>query len=256
MDTIAVQSGERVLATETPVAISFLGIGYAVMMATPADLEDFAVGFAISERIIERPEQIIDVAVSEADSGLLLNIEVSRDREDAVLRRVRHRVSESSCGLCGIENLEQALRPLPRVSAPPLVSKSQLFRSLESLRDHQPLNQATGAVHAAAFFDGDGAFVVAREDVGRHNAFDKLVGHALRSNIALQTGFAILTARCSYELVEKAALAGVPMLLTISAPTSLAVQRAAEARLTLISLARSDSMLIMTDPHSRFDVTE
>jgi FdhD protein len=244
--------GERTLAAEVPVAVSFLGIGYAVMMATPADLEDFAVGFALSERIIDRGDQVIDIAVSDEELGLLLNVEVEPERHDRVIERVRHRASESSCGLCGIENLDQALRPLPRVPHPPEIDRAVLFRALETIREHQPLNQSTGAVHAAALFDKDGALIAEREDVGRHNAFDKLIGHCVRQQVDRSQRFALLTSRCSYELVEKAALARIPLLVTVSAPTSLAVQRAQEAGLTLIALARLDEMLVVSDPYGMF----
>ena len=242
----------RIVAAETPVAISVLGLGYAVMMATPADLEDFAYGFALSERLIDSAADVVGIDVRAEESGLLLGIELVAERHDRVLARVRHRVGDSSCGLCGIENLEQALRPLPIVPAPPAIAPKVIFRALEALGVHQPLNAETGAVHAAAFCDPNGNVLAAREDVGRHNAFDKLIGHCLREGRDMSGGFALLTARCSYELVEKAALAGAPLLVTISAPTSLAVERAQEAGLTLIALARPDSMLVMSDPHGLF----
>ena len=246
------QAQSRTVPAETPVAISFLGIGYAVMMATPADLEDFAYGFARAERLIDSAADVIGVEVREEGAGVLLGIELVAQRHDRVLQRVRHRVGESSCGLCGIENLEQALRPLPILPAPARVAPADIFRALDALRAHQPLNAETGAVHAAALCDAEGAVVAAREDVGRHNAFDKLVGHGLREGLGMHAGFALLTARCSYELVEKAALAGVPLLVTISAPTALAIDRAREAGLTLVALARADSILVMTDPHGLF----
>ena len=244
--------GQRVVAVESPVAVSFLGIGYAVMMATPADIEDFAVGFALSERIIERADQMTDVSISSEARGLLLNIEVVPERQDAVLQRVRHRASESSCGLCGIENLDQALRPLPRVPVPPAIDRKLLFHALDSISEQQPLNRSTGAVHAAALFDPAGELIALREDVGRHNAFDKLIGHCVRAGVDRTRTFALLTSRCSYELVEKAALAGIPLLITVSAPTSLAIERAREAGLTLIALARSDEMLVVSDPYGLF----
>jgi len=247
-----IAAGRRTVPAETPVAISFLGIGYAVMMATPADLEDFAFGFALSERLIESARDVVGIEVRAEESGLLLGIELVAGRHDRVLRRVRHRVGESSCGLCGIENLEQALRPLPKLPAPAKIAPAAIFRALESLRAHQPLNAETGAVHAAALCDAGGAILAAREDVGRHNAFDKLIGHCLREGRVMGGGFALLTARCSYELVEKAALAGVPLLVTISAPTGLAIERAKEAGLTLVALARADSMLVVSDPHGLF----
>jgi len=237
---------------ERPVAISFLGIGYAVMMATPNDLEDFAFGFARAERLIDAAADVTGVAIREEEGGVLLGIELAPARHERVLTRVRHRVGESSCGLCGIENLEQALRPLPAVPTPVRIGPQAIFRALQEIRAHQPLNAETGAVHAAALCDADGAVLAAREDVGRHNAFDKLVGHCLREGRDMSAGFALLTARCSYELVEKAALAGIPMLVTISAPTSLAVERAKEAGLTLIALARTDSVLVVSDPHGLF----
>jgi len=249
----AARPGTRTVAVETPVAISFLGIGYAVMMATPADLEDFGVGFACSERLIARADQVTNIAISRERRGILMNLELARECEEDVLTRVRHRVGESSCGVCGIENLDQALRPLPVVGAPSeRLSRSALFGALETLRDHQPLNQETGAVHAAALFDTGGDLIAAREDVGRHNAFDKLIGHCLRAGIDHAAGFALLTSRCSFELVEKAAIAGIPLLVTVSAPTSLAVERASEAGLTLIALARPDEMVVVCDPHRRF----
>jgi FdhD protein len=237
---------------EVPIAISFLGVGYAVMMATPCDLEDFAIGFARSERLIEDAADVMGIEVREEEGGVLLGIELVAERHERVLQRVRHRVGESSCGMCGIENLEQALRPLPKLPAPAAIAPAAIFRALEAIRAHQPLNAETGAVHAAAWCDTSGEVLAAREDIGRHNAFDKLVGHCLREGRGMGSGFVLLTARCSFELVEKAALAGVPLLVTISAPTSLAIARAKEAGLTLIALARPDSMLAVSDPHGLF----
>jgi FdhD protein len=222
------------------------------MMATPGDLEDFAYGFALSERLIDRAADVTGIEARAEDKGVLLGIELAPARHDRVLARVRHRVGESSCGLCGIENLDQALRPLPTLPAPARIEPAAIFRALQAIRAHQPLNAETGAVHAAALCDADGNVLAAREDVGRHNALDKLIGHCLREGMDMDAGFALLTARCSYELVEKAALAGIPMLVTISAPTSLAVERAKEAGLTLIALARADSVLAMSDPHGLF----
>jgi FdhD protein len=248
---------ERRVAAEVPIAISFNGIGYAVMMATPADLEDFAVGFARSERLIETAADVVGIERSEGEKGMLLEVDLSEERRPLVFERVRHRIGESSCGLCGIENLDQALRPLPRLKPWALqVAPADLFSALEKLRAHQPLNEETGAVHAAAFFGPEGNLLASREDVGRHNAFDKLIGHLMLSGLDPAAGFALLTSRCSYELVEKAALAGINLLVTVSAPTTLAVERAKEAGLTLIALARSDSMLVMTDPHQHYAAAE
>lgn len=233
----------RGVALERPVAVEFNGIGYAVMMATPADLADFAHGFALAERLVDTAAEIEAVEAHETDRGTVLRVDLVAARRDRILDRVRHRVSESSCGLCGIENLEAALRPLPRIVERPRAGREAIFAALGAMRAHQPLNAATGAVHAAMACGADGLIRLAREDVGRHNAFDKLIGAMARAGMGWEGGFALLSSRCSYELVEKAAIAGCPMLVTVSAPTSLAVARAAEAGLTLISLARDDSYL-------------
>jgi FdhD protein len=235
---------ERPLAVEMPVAVEINGLGYAVMMATPSDLVDFAYGFCRSERLIDARDDLVEVDTHDTDQGVILRITLVPERVERVVERVRHRVSESSCGLCGIENLEQALRPLPALTPAPPVEDAAIFRALAGLRAHQPLNAATGAVHAAAACTADGTIRLAREDVGRHNAFDKLNGAMLREGQGWDGGFALLSARCSYELVEKAVLAGCPMLVTVSAPTSLAVSRAAEAGLRLVALARSDAALL------------
>jgi FdhD protein len=234
---------ERPVADERPLAIEFNGIGYAVMMATPADLDDFAHGFASSERLIDAAGDILDISWHPAERGTILRVQLVPERAERVIERVRHRVSESSCGLCGIENLEQALRPLPKVGGVPPASDA-VFAALAALDGHQVLNRATGAVHGAALCAADGAIRLVREDVGRHNAFDKLIGAMQRGGLGWDGGFALLTARCSYELVEKAVLAGCPALATISAPTGLALERAREAGLALIGLARRDSYLL------------
>lgn len=237
----------RAVAEEHPVALEYNGIGYAVLMATPHDLEDLAFGFSLTERLIEASSDILDVNVHETPDGTLLRITLAEDRVERVVERVRHRVSESSCGLCGIENLEQALRPLPRLSEESAADVKAIFQALRALPGLQPLSAETGAVHAAALCNPQGDILLVREDVGRHNAFDKLIGATLRAGLGWQQGFALLSSRCSYELVEKAVLARCPMLVTISAPTGLAIRRAGEAGLKLVVLAREDAVLL----HSR-----
>jgi len=234
----------RELAIEMPVAIEVNGLGYAVLMATPTDLTDLACGFLLTERLIDTAADILDVDEQETPAGAIVRITVRAPISDRLAQRVRHRTSDSSCGLCGIENLEQAMRPLPPLPVrPERMTDAAIFAALEALRAHQTLNRATGAVHAAARCAADGTILMVREDVGRHNAFDKLIGTMLRAGEGWEDGFALLTSRCSYELVEKAVLAGCPMLATISAPTDLAVRRAAEAGLALRVLARPDALL-------------
>ena len=235
---------ERVLAQEVPVAVEFNGIGYAVLMASPQDVGDLLLGFALAERLIGSDDAPFDVDLHRTDRGIVARATLPETRVPQLLERVRHRASESSCGICGIENLEQAIRPLPRVTGRSAADRAAIFRAIEQLGQHQPLNAATGAVHAAAWVAADGTIRLVREDVGRHNAFDKLVGAMRRLGAGWDGGFALLTSRCSYELVEKAALADCPLLVTISAPTQLAVDRAAEAGLPLVVLARPDALLI------------
>ena len=233
----------RMLAEEVPVAVEFNGIGYAVLMATPQDIGDLVLGFALAERLVSPEDPPLEVDAHRTDAGIIARATLPLSGADRLLDRVRHRASESSCGICGIENLEQAIRPLPPVSTQSQVTRDAIFHALNMLGDHQPLNAATGAVHAAAWVGGDGTIRLVREDVGRHNAFDKLIGAMWRTGADWDGGFALLSSRCSYELVEKAVLANCPLLVTISAPTRLAMDRAVSAGLPLIVLARPDAVL-------------
>lgn len=235
----------RPLAIEAPIAIEYNGIGYAVMMATPIDLDDFATGFSLSERLIAVASDIISITATDTGQGWVLRIQLGEDHIGPVIDRARQRVTESSCGLCGLENLEQILRPLPAITTITRATDQALFAALDNLEGRQPLNAQTGAVHGAAFCSNDGSVNLVREDVGRHNALDKLIGALAARGIDPASGFFLLTARCSYELVEKTIIAGCPLLVTISAPTSLAVDRAKAHGLKLVSLARRDAMLVL-----------
>lgn len=239
---------ERVVPIEAPIAIEVDGSKYAVMMATPADLRDFAIGFALSERIVDRIDHIHDVTVQEVEGGWVLRLTVDQEYSRRACQRSRTRVAESSCGLCGVQSIEQVLRPLPPISARLRTTRNAIARALSALSTYQLLGQATGAVHAAAFCAPDGQIMLAREDVGRHTALDKLIGALASEGLDTASGFFLLSARCSYELVEKTVRIGCPVLVTISAPTSLAIDRAVKAGLTLISLARPDSAMIVCDP--------
>jgi FdhD protein len=229
------------------VAIEVNGIAYAVMMATPADLEDYALGFALSEGLIGAASDLLDVAVAEVERGVILRLTLAPERVTPIHERVRMRVSEGSCGLCGLESIDEVLRPLPTIEQRLIIAPEAIRTALSALPAHQELGGRTGATHAAAFCSPTGEIRVAREDVGRHNALDKLIGALARLGIDPAQGFMLVSARCSYELVEKAVRAGCPVLVAISAPTSLAVERARTARLTLIALARHDTMLILGD---------
>jgi FdhD protein len=234
----------REIAVERPIAIEFNGIGYAVLMATPVDLEDLVYGFALAERLIDDVGDLTGVDCHDAPAGTIIRATLSEPCVPRIMDRVRHRASESSCGLCGIENLEQALRPLPRLDPVEVPGDAAVFSALSAIGERQLLNRATGGVHAAALCGRDGAIRLVREDIGRHNAFDKLIGAMQRGGLSWDGGFALLSSRCSYELVEKAVLSGCPMLATISAPTSLALERAEAAGLRLVVIARPDAMLV------------
>ncbi len=237
----------RVWVPEAPVALEFNGLAYAVMMASPTDLEDFVTGFALTEGLARQPSEIRGIAVAETGQGWIVRASLSGLGIGKLTERVRTRVAESSCGLCGIENLAEVSRPLPPVAPHTAIPAAAIFAALSGLREHQPLNRATGAAHAAAWVDGRGAIAMVREDVGRHNAMDKLIGAMARSHQTLASGFVFSTARCSYEIVEKTVRAGATTLACVSLPTSLAVERAKAAGLSVWALARDDSVLLVHD---------
>ncbi|MBE5074864.1 formate dehydrogenase accessory sulfurtransferase FdhD [Erythrobacteraceae bacterium E2-1 Yellow Sea] len=237
----------RDVAVEAPVAFEINGLAYAVMMASPSDLEDYAVGFALSEGLAQHPASITQLDMAEVDQGVIIRMMIPDLAED-LQERIRLRLNEGSCGLCGLRSIEEVLRPLPVLQMAEPVVPDAIHRAATALSGQQLLGQATGAMHAAAFCDVSGKILLTREDVGRHNALDKLVGAMARQGFDATQGFVLLTARCSYELVEKTVRAGCPTLVTVSAPTSLAVERAEAAGLTLYALARHDSVLRMHAP--------
>ena len=238
---------KRAWVPEAPVAFEFNGLAYAVMMATPADLEDFCTGFVLGEGLAARADDISDIAVAEVELGWIVRASLAGLGIERLAERVRARVAESSCGLCGIENLAAVAKPLPQVVAHAPIAPAAIFAALSALRPLQVLGNATGAAHAAAFCDSAGVVVCLREDVGRHNAVDKLVGAMARARMPLTPGFVLSTARCSFEIVEKAVRGGATTLVCVSLPTSLAAGRAAAAGLSLWALAREDSVLLVGD---------
>ena len=254
LETVSIEGGRetsgRGIAEEVAVAIELDGVGFAVMMATPHDLDDFVVGLLLAEGEIAGADDLSSIDVAALDIGMIVRVDRLRPDPVAVMERMRPRTTDSACGLCGRDSLDRALMPLPQVTARSLADAGALFAAAGALRDHQPLNRATGAVHAAALAAPDGTILLVREDVGRHNAFDKLIGAMARGGFGWDGGFALLSSRCSFELVDKAVRADCPLLATISAPTSLALERAAAAGLTLATLVRSDTLTLQLCPAS------
>jgi FdhD protein len=240
--------GERVLPEEAPVSLAYQGAAYAVMMATPADLEDFAVGFSLSEGLAAHRDEIEGIEVLRQPAGVVLRVALSNDRAEVFWERRRYLAGPSGCGLCGLESLEQAVRTLPRITGDAMVPSEAVGVALERLAQLQRLNRETRAVHAAAFWrEGEGVTLV-REDVGRHNALDKLAGALARAGSDGTDGAVLLTSRVSVEMVQKAAMIGAPVLIAMSAPTMLAVRIADEIGMTLAAICRDDGFEIFTHP--------
>ena len=239
--------GERFVPEETPVAFSYAGSTHAVMMATPADLEDFAYGFSLTEGIITDPAEIETVEILREDKGIDLQIRLADAQNDALTARRRHMAGPVGCGLCGIESIEQAVRVTPSVRSSPLtLSEDDVVEAVRLLNGQQPLHMATRAVHGAGFYVPGTGLVAVREDVGRHNALDKLAGAARRAGHAGAAGAVVVTSRVSVEMVQKTAIVGSPFIIAISAPTALAIRTAEEAGMTLIALVRGDEFEIFT----------
>ena len=233
----------RSTPVETAVNIVYAPLPYAVMMATPADLEDFAAGFSLTEGVIDSVDEIRSIEVEPQERGLRLVVTLGAERMQRHLARTRNMAGRTGCGLCGIDDLSAlpAARVSGRERGPLRLSSVQ--RALAQLPAHQPLNDLTHAVHAAAWCDAQGALVAAREDVGRHNALDKLIGALTRAGTDAGDGFILITSRCSFEMVEKAATFGAGAIVAVSAPTSLAIERAQAHSMTLVAIARADGAM-------------
>ncbi len=236
------------VAEEAPVAMVYNGISHAVMMATPADIEDFALGFSLSEGILNKPGELYDIEVRETPAGLMVEMEIATARFARLRERRRSLAGRTGCGLCGIDSLDEAVRPAAPVRSDFRLPLAALRRALAELPERQTLNRNTGSLHAAAWADATGAIVAAREDIGRHNALDKLIGNLAKAQADTAQGFALLSSRLSYELVQKAAAAGIPLVVAISAPTALALSMAEASGITAVGHARADSLMVYTHP--------
>jgi len=245
------------VAEETPIAFRYDGFSHGVMMGSPEDLEDFATGFSVSEGIIEASGALRATSISQHDDGITIDVSLNAPDLHRYLagRRVRQLRGNTSCGLCGVEDLADIRRPAQRVS-PGQPLDAQLIRStLDMLRHWQPLSRQTRGAHASAWVTLQGQLSAVREDVGRHNSLDKLIGSLVRQGGGTQQGFCLITSRCSFEMVQKAIAAGFPILVSVGAPTAHAIRLAAAAGLTLYSLSRDGEPMMFTSPSgSELDV--
>lgn len=236
------------VAEERPVALLYQGIPHVVMLASPADLEDLAVGFTLSEGVVGAASEIHSVELANKPDSLAVNLHIASERFSALLRRQRNLTGRTGCGLCGVENVEDAIRNPEPVRSDVRVTRDELHAELAKLHTRQPLNLSTGSVHAAAWaLPGKGIQLV-REDVGRHNALDKVIGALVRAKIDCSAGYFIITSRASFEMVQKTAIVGVSFVAAVSAPTALAIEVADKTGVTLVGFARADRHVIYSHP--------
>ncbi|WP_417512755.1 formate dehydrogenase accessory sulfurtransferase FdhD [Marinobacter sp.] len=236
------------IAEEVPVAMVYNGVSHAVMMASPCDLEDFALGFSLSEGILQRPDQLFSIEIKPGEDGIEVDMHIAGDCYARLREQRRNMAGRTGCGLCGTESLAHVVRILEKVMTKPLPGDEAIQEALKNLKKHQPLQLQTGATHGAVWCDGQGRIVQAREDVGRHNALDKLIGARLREHgdQAFRDGFALISSRASFEMVQKSASVGISTLVAVSAPTALAIREARKSGMNLIGFARPGRHVIYT----------
>ncbi|HTJ15554.1 MAG TPA: formate dehydrogenase accessory sulfurtransferase FdhD [Steroidobacteraceae bacterium] len=244
----AIETVTDYVAEERPVALHYYRLPYVVMLASPADLEDLGVGFTLSEGIVDAADEIRGVELVRDGEDLAVHLNITGERLSRILQRQRNLTGRTGCGLCGVESVEEAIRHPAPVREGVHVTSAEIHAALARLHSQQPLNLKTGSVHAAAWaLPGKGIQLV-REDVGRHNALDKVIGALTRAGTDLSTGYLIITSRASYEMVQKAATVGVSLIVAVSAPTALAIDLAVKANVTLVGFARADRHVVYAHP--------
>ena len=236
------------VAEEVPVALVYHNVPHVVMLATPADLEDYAYGFTLSEGLVARSEEIREVEVTQGTDAVDVKISVVWERFTELLHRRRNLTGRTGCGLCGAETAEDAIRDVGKVGPGTPVTVADLHAAIEQLGTLQPINARTGSVHAAAWVVPGKGIQLVREDVGRHNALDKAIGAVIRSRTDVASGYMLVTSRASYEMVQKCATVGISFLAAFSAPTAFAVRLAQKSGLTLVAFARRDRHVVYANP--------
>jgi FdhD protein len=236
------------VAEEVPISLIYNGLPHVVMLATPTNLEEFALGFSITEGILKNPQELLSTRIYNRSNGIEIQLKIPDYRFQCMTDKGRNLTGRTGCGLCGASTLNQAIRQPNSVDGSLKMTSTDLRAALSELHQHQNLNRITGAIHAAAWAVPGQGIIDIREDVGRHNALDKLIGFLLKTGKDLSIGFVIVTSRASYEMVQKTAWVGINLLAAISAPTGLAIRLANETGLTLIGFARDDQHVIYTHP--------
>ena len=240
------------VAEEVAVALEYNGVAHAVMMCSPQHLEDFALGFSVSECIVERSDEVYDIQIRVLSEGIQIAITIPQARFWVLKSHRRAMAGRTGCGLCGKESLAQLANPLAPVPDGPVIAASAVQHALTRLNTQQPLFNQTGSVHAAAWCDTEGNLITVREDVGRHNALDKLIGNCLNLGLNLHAGILIMTSRASYEIIQKAAACGISLIVAMSGPTGLAVRLAEDLGVTLIGFARNQRLSVYSHPKRIF----
>lgn len=237
-----------IVAEEVPVALVYNSISHVVMLATPQNLEDFALGFSLSEGILHHPSELLDCFVSKVEDGIHIDLHITEDRFNELKEQRRNLIGRTGCGLCGAETLSQVIRNIKPVNSTTLFSAEQVYAGFAQMQLLQDIQRHTGATHAAGWLNAQGKVEIVREDIGRHNSLDKLLGALLKSGEDLSSGGVLITSRASYEMVQKSATAGIGFLAAISAPTGLAIRLAEQTQLTLLGFVRPHSHVVYTQP--------
>ena len=241
-------TADDIVAVETPVSLEYNGISHAVMLASPSDLADFALGFSLTEGILHDASELYECEVVEQEQGMLVQMQIAAERFVQLKNKRRNLTGRTGCGLCGAESLDHAIRHPSPVNHQHVMQASLLFAGMQAMQELQPLQQRSGATHAAAWMDANGMISCVREDVGRHNALDKLIGALIQAKTNFTQGAVFITSRASYEMVQKAASMNIGILAALSAPTSLAIKLAEEANVTLAGFVKRDSHVIYAHP--------